>query len=155
MRRTLAIFVLLLAVALSAGCVERRLTITCGVAGAQAYLDGEHLGPTPVEVKFIHYGMRDYTVRADGYEPASGQLELGTPWYEYPPADLFAEVLVPFTIHDEHALDVKLEPLKPRDSNALYGRAAQYREASRQVTPLAPEPVPPEKLDSKDKPADK
>ncbi|MBZ0135949.1 MAG: PEGA domain-containing protein [Planctomycetes bacterium] len=121
------------------GCVERRIYIRSEPAGADVYIDGEYVGRTraedhvdgPLYANFVFYGTREYTIRKPGYETASGVVKLETPWYEYPPLDFFAEVLVPYPIVDEHFVEVTMEKAESADVDALYARARRYRYNSR------------------------
>jgi hypothetical protein len=129
---------LVLAVLLT-GCVERRIYIRTVPAEADVYIDGEYIGRTrpdgddrgPLYANFVFYGTREYTIRKPGYETASGTVILEAPWYEYPPIDFFAEVLVPWPIVDEHHIDVTLEQAGPADIERLYQNALRYRRGAR------------------------
>jgi hypothetical protein len=134
--------VLLLAViacATLSGCVERRLYIRSDPPGADVYIDGELVGQTraadhpegPFYVNFIYYGTREYTMRKLGYATVTGEVQLETPWYEYPPMDFFAEVLTPWPIVDRHEIEVKLERAAPGNVDDLYSKATEYRAGSR------------------------
>ncbi len=126
---------ILLVAMLCTGCVERRIYVRSEPPGADVYIDGEKVGQTraethpdgPFYVEFAYYGTREYTLRKPGFQTQSGTVQLKTPWYEYPPVDFFAEVLAPWIIVDRHEINVKLEPAKPGDPDALYLRARQYK----------------------------
>lgn len=121
------------------GCVERRIYIRSEPVGADVYIDGEYVGRTraddspdgPLYANFVFYGTREYTIRKPGYETVSGEIELVAPWYEYPPIDFFAEVLVPYPIVDEHFVEVEMQKAEPADVDALYARARAYRYTAR------------------------
>ncbi|MCA8938550.1 MAG: hypothetical protein KDB07_01975 [Planctomycetes bacterium] len=110
-------------------CVERRLLIRSDVSDrpVEIYVDGEPVGAAPQTIYFESYGPRDWRARAEGMESASGRVELEVPWYQYPVFDFFAEVLIPWTIVDEHLLEVKLRPLEERDAEALEKRANAFK----------------------------
>lgn len=126
---------LLAIVVLLPGCVERRIYFRSVPAEAEVYIDGEYIGRTraedhkdgPLYANFVFYGTREYTIRKPGYETVSGVVQLEAPWYEYPPIDFFAEVLVPYPIVDEHEVEVTMEKAEPADVDALYARARNYR----------------------------
>ena len=130
---------LIASLALLTGCVERRIYLRSDPPGARVFIDGEYVGKTrkkadkrgPLYVNFIYYGTRDYTFRLPGYRTESGTVELDTPWYEYPPIDFFAEVLVPWYIVDEHQVEAKLVRASPADVDKLYRDAMDYRYNSR------------------------
>lgn len=117
------------ALALS-GCVERRILFTSSVQGVDVSieLDGHVIGNTPCEVKFEHYGKREWVARAAGYEIAAGEVDLEAPWYQYAPIDFFAEALVPWTIHDQHRVRVEMRMLNPREDDDLEDRALNHRD---------------------------
>ncbi len=121
--------------ALCSGCVERRIYVRSDPPGAEVFIDGEPVGQTrpddhpdgPFYVNFAYYGTREWTLRKAGYQTVSGEVELKTPWYEYPPVDFFSEVLAPWKIVNKHEIACKLEPTKPGDPDALAKRALNYR----------------------------
>ncbi|HIA28532.1 MAG TPA: PEGA domain-containing protein, partial [Planctomycetes bacterium] len=47
------------------GCVERMMQIRSEPTGAQVFLDGRHIGATPVTVAFDFYGTREVMVRME------------------------------------------------------------------------------------------
>lgn len=130
---------LILAMLLLTGCVERRIYVRSDPPGAEVYIDGEFVGVTrpedhqdgPLYANFIFYGTREYTLRKPGYQTTSGRIELEAPWYEYPPIDFFSEVLAPWIIVDDHFVEVKLDKARPADVDGLYRRALDYRYGSR------------------------
>lgn len=134
-----AIPLLLVFTVLLAGCVERRIYFRSVPANAEVYVDGEYIGLTRADghkdghlyANFVFYGTREYTIRKPGYETVSGTIRLEAPWYEYPPFDFFAEVLVPYPIVDEHHVEVELPKAEAADVDALYARARAYRNNAR------------------------
>lgn len=133
----------LIAACLMCGCVERRIYLVSDPPGADVYVDGEPVGRTrpadhkdgPFYVNFVYYGPREFTFRKPGFETVSKTVKLDAPWYEYPPIDFFAEVLVPWNIVDEHNVDVKLAPAKPADLDQLLQSAEQFRKSSGMAPP--------------------
>ena len=112
---------------LVSGCVERILTIQAEPADAVVYLDGRVLGPAPAEDAFDFYGTRVIEVRAPGYRPARRTVVLDPPWYQFPPIDLFADLLWPGTIRDEHVERVVLTPrAAPRSVAQLEAASARF-----------------------------
>ncbi len=134
LRRTVSL--LCLCLLLCTGCVERRIYVRSDPPGADVYIDGELVGQTrpelhpdgPFYVNFSYYGRREWTLRKPGYRTASGEIELVTPWYEYPPIDFFAEVLAPWKIVDRHEISQKLVKAEPGDVEELRKRAGEFRE---------------------------
>jgi hypothetical protein len=133
------LLILLVAAAMLAGCVERRIYLRSTPAGADVYIDGEFVGATreeddpdgPLFVNFIFYGTREYTIRKPGYTTYTDEVFLSRPWYQYPPIDFFAEVLTPWRITDRHYVEVTLAPAEAADVEALYRNALDYRYRAR------------------------
>jgi len=67
----------------------------------------------PDRVPFDFYGTRVVVARKDGYRPLRREVPLDPPWYQYPPFDLFADLLWPGTIEDVHRVDLALERRPP------------------------------------------
>jgi hypothetical protein len=90
--------------------VERRLTIVTEPPGAVVTLNDQEIGVSPVTVPFNWYG--DYWVRAskDGYETLNTHRKLKAPLYDYPPLDLFAEILYPGRIVTSYEWSFGLAP---------------------------------------------
>ena len=91
---------------LVAGCVERTLSIKTEPDGATVFLNDDEVGKSPVKVPFTWYGDYDIVVRKGGYKTLKTHHRVFAPWYQLPVIDLFAECLVPYTIHDERELPV-------------------------------------------------
>lgn len=131
---------IVLLAALLCGCVERRVYLISDPPGADVYIDGELIGKTrpkdhkdgPLYANFIFYGERDFTFRKPGYATHEVTQLLETPWYEYPPIDFIAEViLLPIPICDEHTVEVKLVKNAPVDFVELHKRAGGFRGMAR------------------------
>ncbi len=161
MKRT-AWLALALSVAVSTGCVTRRVMITSDPPGAVVYRDGQPIGATPVEESFLFYGTYHYRLVKDGYQITDVNHELVPPIYEYPGLDFISENLVPFMIRDRQYIHVSLLPLEVvrhddvrNQAEILRGRgkliqrppdAPPPRERTPPPTPAtlpAPEPVNP------------
>ena len=135
MKKTLIVLLLLATGVALTGCVERRIYLRSEPAGADVYLDGEYVGQTreedhpdgPMYVNFIYYGQREWVMRMEGFETESGTIDLSVPWYQIPPFDFFAEVLMPFNIVDEHEVEAKLKPARPANPEELAEAARRYR----------------------------
>lgn len=84
------------------GCVERTLILRTDPPAAEVWVDGRHQGRTPVEVPFESYGTRIVVARKPGHVPARVEVEVPAPWWQFPPFDLFADLLWPGTIEDRH-----------------------------------------------------
>jgi hypothetical protein len=108
--------IVLAAAALSgAGCVERLLQVRSDPPDADVFVNGELVGRTPLDHPFTFYGTVGVVVRRGGHESSHRLVALEAPWYETFPIDFFAELVVPWTIRDEHRHEVRLEPLPARD----------------------------------------
>jgi len=140
-RVNVSLTVLLAAGLLFSGCVIRSLTIRSEPTGAPVYLDEREVGRTPVTVEFDHYGTREVRVGpvADEKERITygEQVEMvktPVPWYEYFPLDFFSELIIPWTIRDQHVVDVKLprkdtsEAATEQEVNKLIDKASKFRQ---------------------------
>ena len=94
-RRRTAIVLVLAAVGLACGCVERRYTIRTDPPGAQVIVNGESLGPTPASHNFYYYGDREITLVLDGYETKTLIQPINAPWWDNYLTEFFTENLVP------------------------------------------------------------
>jgi hypothetical protein len=110
----LAVFALL-----SAGCVDRRFVVTTNVPGAAIEVDGQPLGPTPVDAAYVYTGKREFRATAPGYEPLNQLVKFEPKWWDYPGLDLFAEVLWPFRIEDVRRVHLDLQPVVPRSPEEI------------------------------------
>ena len=110
------------------GCVERRLTIVTEPSDAVVWLNDEEIGVTPVTVGFNWYG--DYNVRIEkpGYEILSTHRLLERPTHDRFPFDFFAEVLWPGQIQDEYTWNFELEPYQAAAPADLIESAHQMRQ---------------------------
>jgi hypothetical protein len=132
---------LVLALAASSGCVERRMTIRSNPPGAVVYIDDYEIGVTPVSTDFVYYGTRKMRLVKDGYETLTVLQPVPSPWYEVPPLDFFSENLTPGEIRDHRVLDFNLTPQIVVPTNELLGRAENLRQGSR--VPQTPLPAVP------------
>ena len=104
------------------------MTITSDPPNALVYLNGEEVGRTPIERDFENYGNYDVVVRKDGYQTLKTTKQINTPWWQYPPIDLLAELL-PWHPTDRQAMRFSLEPAASLDEPAeqLIDRAQVLR----------------------------
>jgi len=122
----LATALLLLAVA--GGCVKRTLSINTQPPAALVYLNDQEVGRTPVTVPFTWYGDYDIVLRKQGYQTLQTHKRIHPPWYQLPPFDFAAEVLVPVTLHDRHELQYTLEPRQYPTTQQLLEQASSFRD---------------------------
>ncbi len=117
-------FVALAAAALlNAGCVDRRFVVTTNAPGAAVEVDGQPLGPTPVDAAYVYTGKREFRATAPGYEPLNQLVTFEPKWWDYPGLDLFAEVLWPFRIEDVRRVHLELQPAVPRSAEEIIAGA--------------------------------
>lgn len=121
--------ILAAAVIAAGGCVERTMKISTDPPGARVFVNDEEVGLSPVKFSFLWYGDYDIVIRKEGYETLRTHYRVDAPWHQWPPFDLIAETLIPFTIRDEHVLPVyALEPLRRPEVQAVVQRAEQARD---------------------------
>ncbi len=126
-RSVLLLIVAGLAVVLSSGCVERKLTINTEPQGAMVTLNDEQIGVSPVTVTFNWYG--DYWVRAnkEGFETLDTHRELKAPLHDRFPFDFFAGVLYPGEIVDDYEWTFELAPRQDLTREQLLEKASALR----------------------------
>jgi len=138
---------------LMSGCVHRELAIKSTPADATIELDGRVLSEltpdgqtvqkkTPVALPFFWYGTHKIVVKKDGYDPAVRIVHLRPPWYEQFPIDFFADLVIPWTIHDNRECSVvlvKADPVGAKSAEekqalktALLARADTFRAKARE-----------------------
>jgi hypothetical protein len=130
-----------LIVCVSAGCVQRRLTIRSNPPGALVYIDDYQIGTTPVSTDYVYYGNRKFRVIKDGYETMVVKQWIPPPWYEILPFEFVSENLIPFDIRDHRTLDFKLTPQVIVPTDQLLGRADALRTGSRSESFVPPPAV--------------
>ena len=125
-RRLMMVFLLMLAsVATLGGCVERIISITSQPSSALVYLNDVEVGRTPLEVQFLHYGVYDVRLEAQGYKPLWTKQEAKTPLWDQPGIDLFAEAIPGTKSHISWHFE--MEPAEATDADRLIDRAGQMR----------------------------
>jgi hypothetical protein len=121
-------FLGLAAVALLAGCVERRLTINTRPQDALVVLNDEEIGQSPVTVPFNWYGDYNVRISKEGYETLKTHRRLKSPWYDKFPWDFFAQIVNPRRIVDSYEWTFELAPKEQPDREELIRRAGQLKE---------------------------
>ena len=113
------------------GCVRRTLTIsTEPVSGARVLLNDEDVGVSPVTVDFTWYGDYEVIIRHPDYQTLNTHWRVRGPWYQVPPIDFFAEVLLPVTLHDRHEQTFTLVEQTTPTRAELVKRADEMRESA-------------------------
>jgi len=113
---------------MTAGCVERRLTIITEPQEAVVWLNDEEIGTTPVTVGFNWYG--DYNIRIEkpGYEILNTHRLLERPAHDKFPLDFFTEVLWPGRIKDAYTWTFALQPYQQVSSEDLIQAAGRMKQ---------------------------
>ena len=109
---------------LTAGCVEREMSITSEPPGAMVLISDVEVGRTPVTIPFTWYGDYDIILRRDGYKTLKTHADITMPIYEVPPLDLLSAI-VPWTYHDNRYLHFEMEPFVKSSDDDLIERAEQ------------------------------
>jgi len=113
---------------LGCSCVQRTLTINTEPQGATVVLNDQEVGRSPVRVPFTWYGDYDIMLRKEGQKTLQTHHRVKAPWYQLPVIDIFAECLVPFTIHDDRVLETYvLDPYEAPNKDDLLQRADQMK----------------------------
>jgi hypothetical protein len=110
------------------GCVQRTLTVESDPPGALVMMNDQEIGRTPFTREFTWYGWYDIQLRKPGYETLSTRAKVIAPIWQWPPLDLFAE-LVPLHLKDKHHLTYTLKPAstQPVDPQEMLARAGEIR----------------------------
>ncbi|MHC4295186.1 MAG: PEGA domain-containing protein [Planctomycetota bacterium] len=126
-----AILVVLGAVLLIGGCVEREMLITSKPAGALVFVSDVEVGRTPVTLPFTWYGDYEIILRRSGHETLKTHANINPPVYEIPPLDFFSAI-APWTYHDRRYLHFEMQPLKEASDSDLIRRADAMRKRNAQ-----------------------
>jgi hypothetical protein len=110
------------------GCVQRTLTVETDPPGALVVMNDQEIGRTPFTREFTWYGWYDIQLRKPGYETLSTRAKVIAPVWQWPPIDLFAE-LMPMHLKDQRHFMYKLTPAstQPADPDLMLARATQLR----------------------------
>ena len=111
----------------AAGCVDRRFVVESNAPAAQVFFDGNPIGLAPADGKREYAGYYTIQVMAAGYETVTERVKFAPRWYDYPPLDLFAEVLWPFRIEDVRRVRIDLPAAQPVNQAALTANADALR----------------------------
>jgi hypothetical protein len=104
---------------LTAGCVERKLTIVTDPSDAVVWLNDEEIGRTPVTVNFNWYGEYRVRVEKAGYDILNTHQSMKRPLHDVFPFDFFAECLWPGRIVDTYTWNYQLTPFQAASSDEL------------------------------------
>lgn len=152
MRHTSVLWLSVVAVAfLTSGCVHRELAIKSMPADATVEVDGRILKQlvddqvveqkTPVVLPFYWYGTHEIVVHKEGYKRAVRVVHLRPPWYEQFPIDIFADLVIPWTITDRREVSIPMAQAESMGAKsaeekqalktALLQRAEDFRTTAR------------------------
>jgi len=137
-RITLGVAGLLVATLLTAGCVERRMTVRTNPPGAVVYVDHKEVGVSPASYHFVHYGTSQIRLVKDGYQTKTVVYKITPPVYQWFMIDLLAE-LAPFQIKDEHEITFELARPEVVSSDELKQRAEALRRDAQAAGEEGPE----------------
>jgi hypothetical protein len=136
MARRACVMVVLLAVGVLAGCVERKYVITSDPPGAVVFRNGQYLGATPVDDHFVYYGKYKYTLVKEGYETLQVEQPIPAPWYQWPGVDFFSENVYPFTLQDVHRFHYQMKPMQLPQVDQVINDGQQLRNRGQQLGPI-------------------
>lgn len=127
------------------GCVTRSMVINTDPPGARVFLDDELLGESPVKMPFTYHGVRKITIERrdkDGkltHKRLTMMADLRAHYYQFFPADIVSELIIPVKIKDERVFNFQLEPVEFRPTKEIRAELLKDAEELRQKA-LAPEP---------------
>ena len=144
MKRVIRLVGLLFAVALSAGCVERRFVVESVPPSAKVYLNGQEVGFAPADIPFIYYGKYRFTFVKDGFQTLDTVVNVRAPWYEIPGLDFISENVVPSMIHDIRRLKFTMQPLQAANPDEVLQKGTGLRQEGQALGgPRPPRPPAP------------
>jgi PEGA domain len=129
--RVAVALLLLAAVSVFSGCVERRYTVRTDPPGAIVIVNGEAIGPSPASKSFVYYGDREITLMLDGYETKTVMQPIKAPWWDNLLTEFFTENLVPVSLRDEREFKYQLTPAQSPPLADLRDRAEALRSEAR------------------------
>ncbi len=118
----------LMSLIVSAGCVERKLTINTQPQGALVVLNDEEIGISPVTVNFNWYGDYNVRISKEGFETLKTHRKLKKPWYDDFPFDIWAQLLNAETIKDSYEWTFTLEEKSYPTREKLINAAQQLKQ---------------------------
>lgn len=126
--RSGAVFLVVGATLLVAGCVERRMTVRTDPPGALVEIDGTPIGFSPASMSFTYYAPRKIKITHDDYETLTVIQDVPPPWWDNWLTEFFTENLWPFTLRDERVFHYVLEPRKAHSTESILRRAEEVRQ---------------------------
>lgn len=136
--RISVVFLLILSVVGTTGCVSRRVVIRTQPEGAAVTIDGIPQGNTPAAVSYVYPGSRDVQLELDGFETIKERVNLSDPWYLRPPVSFLTENFSPVEIRHQPVLDFQMQPKSRVNGALLLQRANTLRNNVQRGTVTAP-----------------
>jgi hypothetical protein len=137
--RSLSPLLIIATLTAAAGCIDRRFVVETNVPGAQVFVNGRPIGPSPADTGWEYPGRYEFRAIAPGYEPLTQCETIRARWYDYAPFDFIVGVLWPFHIEDVRRLRFDLVPARQVNVEELQTRAEELRARTKQL----PEPSVP------------
>ena len=125
--RTLRFLLIIAAVAAGTGCIDRRFVVESNVPGAQIFVNGRPIGPSPADTGWEYPGRYEFRAVAPGYEPLTQCKLVKARWYDYAPFDFMVGVLWPFHIEDVRRFQFELTPARQVNVAEVEARAEELR----------------------------
>ena len=142
MIRNATLGAVLLATALTTGCVDRKFVVTSDPPNAAVYVNGAYVNQTPVDYPFVYYGKYEIKVVKDGFETIVDQKKIASPWYEIPPLDFFTDNFGP-NIRDVRRIHYTLPERVPARETDLLDRALNLQTRGQAIgAPTVNGPLP-------------
>lgn len=117
------------------GCLDRRFVVESNAPGAQVFVNGRSIGPSPADTGWEYPGRYEFRVVAPGYEPLTECRLIRARWYDYAPFDFFVGVLWPFHIEDVRRLRFELSPARQVNVVEVEAKAEELRARTNQLPP--------------------
>jgi hypothetical protein len=125
------------------GCLDRRFVVETNAPGAQVFVNGRPIGPSPADTGWEYPGQYEFRVVAPGYEPLTECRLVKARWFDYAPFDFFVGVLWPFHVEDVRRFRFDLNPARQVNVAEVEARAAELRARANQLPqPSVPNDAP-------------
>jgi hypothetical protein len=146
MVRNIQRLLIMAAVTTAIGCIDRRFVVESNVPGAQVFVNGRPIGPTPADTGWEYPGRYEFRVVAPGYEPLTKCELVKARWYDYAPFDFFVGVLWPFHIEDVRRFQFDLSPTRQVNVSEIEAKSEELRARVKQLPPSTVPDDPPGSL---------
>jgi len=108
-------------------CVDRKLTVKTVPDNADVFVDGTHVGSSPVTLPFTYYGTVEIVVRKPGYRTERHLETRQPPEFQQFPYDLYYETMTRDLYVDHRTYFYSLAPTSPEERNREAVEAAIRR----------------------------